>query len=258
MQEPNFTSDRPTFHVVTRRPSQTRTTAPNESAPAVVRPHWTRWWKRLERASLILGLTGLSATSLIAGIGKYLDKMQAVATLEASVKQLEARIAHLEESNKRLENELHFIKGKLESRLTTAPLVDEEKRARNEVVSLAQSVTLPEAFARRNEPTRSAATMSLDPRAPMHVIDKLSMTINYAYRKARSANPNLAGRLLVKCLVDENGDLAASEVLALDAELEDVATNVRDKVKRWNFPETVTGLEEGQYLKTYFLTPSGF
>lgn len=258
MQEPNFTSDRPTFHVVTRRPSQTRTTAPNESAPAVVRPRWTRWWKRLERASLILGLTGLSATSLIAGIGKYLDKMQAVATLEASVKQLEARIAHLEKSNQRLENELHFMKGKLESRVTAAPLVESREPARNDDTPLAQSASLLNVPVQGNEPMQIAATASLDPRAPMHVIDKLSVTINYAYRKARSANPSLAGRLLVKCVVNENGDLAGSEVLALDAELEAVATNVRDKVKRWNFPETVTGLEEGQYLKTYFLTPSGF
>lgn len=258
MHEQNFTSNRPTFHVVTRRPSQTRTNAPNESAAAPVRPRLMRWWKRLERLSLILGLTGLSATSLIAGIGKYLDKMQAVATLEASVKQLEARIAYLEASNIRLENELHFIKGKLESRLSAVPSVEKEEQDRTEVAALTQETTPRVLSVRQDEQARNPATISLDPRAPMHVIDKLSVTINYAYRKARSVNPNLAGRLFVKCVVDENGDLAASEVLALNAELEGVATNVRDKVKRWNFPETVTGLEEGEYQKTYFLTPSGF
>lgn len=58
--------------------------------------------------------------------------------------------------------------------------------------------------------------------------------------------------------MDEAGNLSASEVIALDAEVETVAANVRDKVRRWNFPETVTGLEDGDFQKTYFLTPNGF
>ncbi len=255
MHEQNFNSGRPNFHVVARRTSQAGTSAPSESATKASN---TRWWKSLERFSLILGLIGVSITSLIAGVGKYLDKVQALETLQVKIVQLEEKLGNLEKANVRLENELNFIRGKLERpRAVTSPL-EENDLARNDVTAHAPINKREEALPRRHAHAREETRQSVDTRAPLHIIDKLNMTINYAYRKARSVNPNLAGQLLIKCVLDEEGNLADSQVLALNPELEEVAASVRDKVKRWNFPETVTGLEEGNFQKNYFLTPSGF
>ena len=231
------TSDRPNFHVVTRRAAQ--------AAKA-------KWWKLLERISLILGLTGFSITSLIAGVEKYFDTMQTLETMQAKMVQLEQKLSDLQQTNARLENELNFVKGKLERVRSVTSAPETESLARNETATIARRAVLA------NETPRPASNQSYDARAPLHIIDKLSMTINYAYRKARSANPTVAGRLFVRCKMDEEGNLTASEVLALDPEVEIVAASVRDKVRRWNFPETVTGLEAGNFEKTYFLTPSGF
>jgi cell division protein FtsB len=251
----NSTSGRPNFHIVTRRPSQAETIAPEQNAAAGARVFKTRWWKLLERLSLILGLTGFSITSLIAGVEKYLDTMRTLETLQAKIVQLEERLGNLEKANARLENELNFIKGRLER-----PAAETRLSRANDLARIESSArNLPHAvLSRSSELAREQTAPSRDARAPMHVIDKLNMTISYAYRKARSANPDLAGRLSVRCKMDEEGNLSDSEVVALDAEVEEVAASVRDKVRRWNFPETVTGLEEGNFQKTYFLTPSGF
>ncbi len=237
--EQNPTSDRPNFHVVTRRSSPAHATK-------------AKWWKLLERVSLILGLTGFSITSLVAGVEKYFDTMQTLETMQAKMLQLEEKLGSLQHANARLENELNFIKGRLERARSETPLPEREGMARNEIATSTQPASTS------SEAPRQASKQNYDTRAPLHVIDKLNMTINYAYRKARSSNPNLAGRLSVRCKMDEEGNLTGSEVIALDPEVENVAASVRDKVRRWNFPETVTGLEEGNFEKTYFLTPSGF
>ncbi len=252
MQEQSFDSGRPAFHIVARRTSQANTIAPDEHA---ARASKARWWKLLERLSLILGLTGFSITSLVAGVGKYLDTMQALETLRVKIVQLEEKQDVLEKTNLRLENELNFMRGRLERSRAETQSLEQHNLARNEMAVTAPLNLRREIAPRPNE---SAPVETFDARAPLHIIDKLNMTISYAYRKARNANPNLAGRLFIKCVRDEKGNLIASQVLALDAELEEVAANVRDKVQRWNFPETVTGLEEGDFQKTYFLTPSGF
>lgn len=239
MQQQNPTSDRPNFQIRTKRPAQTRA---------------ARWWKLLERVSLILGLTGFSITSLIAGVEKYFNTMQTLAALQTKIGQLEVKLTQLEQTNARLENELNFMKGRLERTRLETQATATNGGAHNEATTNARSAILPSP----RETTREETAPQYDMRAPLHIIDKLSMTINYAYSKARGTNPKLAGRLLVRCKMDEEGNLSASEVIALDAEVETVAASVRDKVRRWNFPETVTGLEKGNFQKTYFLTPSGF
>lgn len=238
-QQQNPTSDRPNFQVVTKRTAQTRA---------------AKWWKLLERVSLILGLTGFSITSLIAGVEKYFNTMQTLEALQTKIGQLEVKLTQLEQTNARLENELNFMKGRLErTRLETQANTTNDV-ARNTAFTNARRAILPAP----RETSRGETAQNHDTRAPLHITDKLNMTINYAYNKARGANPNLAGRLFVRCKMDEAGNLSASEVIALDAEVETVAANVRDKVRRWNFPETVTGLEDGDFQKTYFLTPNGF
>ncbi len=216
----------------------------------------------MERIGLILGVSGISITSLVAGLGEIQRKLQAVETMQEGLEQHEKRLDELEEKNNEQSNKLNYIEGKIEQPRPTRPLqIPPESAHSNEepISDKPKALTAkPKSSNKSRRHSPESTPQNQDARAPLHVIDKLNMTINYAYRKARAANPNLAGRLWVKCVMDEMGNLSNSEVVALDLELEEVAANVRDKVQRWNFPNTVTGLEEGAYQKTYFLAPSSF
>jgi len=262
MREQNPKPDRLIFYVVARRPSQAKTQVPNANAQAAREASHTSWWKRMERLGLILGVSGISLTSLIAGIGEIQRKLQAVETMQQDLEQHEKRLNDLEKKNDAQFNKLNYIEGKLEEPrpMRPSPMPSEVILSSEEPLPNRPQTPDPKSQStnkgQRQSPEHTHQTQ--DPRAPLHVIDKLNMTITYAYRKALRTNPNLAGRLWVKCIMDEEGNLSNSEVIALDREIEEVAANVRDKVQRWNFPNTVTGLEEGEYQKTYFLTPSGF
>lgn len=253
MREQNSGREQAAFHVVARRTSQPGTQVPRANSEAAGQSFNARRWKLFERLGLILGVTGISITSLIAGIGRVHDQMQAVETLQEKIAAQERRVEELEEINHRQDNEIQYLKGRLEQSQVSASEVPTASRSKSrEPLASASNSALSSSAA-------PAATLrSVEARAPLHVIDKLRMTISYAYRKARMTNPDLAGRLSVKCLPDPAGNLAPSEIVALDPALAALAADVRDKVRRWNFPETVTGLEEGFYQQIYFLTPNGF
>ncbi len=262
MREQNPKPNRLIFYVVARRPSQAKTQIPNTNSQEASKASHASWWKRMERLGLILGVSGISITSLIAGIGEIQRKLQAVETMQENLEQHEKRLNDLEKKNHEQSNQLNYIEGKIEQprplRQSPTPseiILSSEKPLSNEFQAPRPK---PQTTNTNEQQSPEPTPQTQDTRAPLHVIDKLNMTITYAYRKALRANPNLAGRLWVKCIMDEEGNLSNSEVIALDREIEEVAANVRDKVQRWHFPNTVTGLEEGEYQKTYFLTPSSF
>lgn len=263
MREQNPGREQAAFHIVARRTSQAGTQVPPATWEAQRQTFAARRWKLFERLGLILGVAGISITSLIAGIGRIHEQMQAVESLQEKIAAYEKRVEELEEINHRQDNEIQYLKGRIEqSQAQASPVPPANPASARETISRASNSPTSASSADASSADASSAPASPplreETRAPLHVIDKLRITISYAYHKARMTNPNLAGRLSVTCMTDGMGNLTPSEVVALDPELAALALDVRDKVRRWNFPETVTGLEEGGYRQIYFLSPSSF
>ena len=240
------------FKVVARRRKwqQAENTAAHKPPQAA-----TFYWKSFEHTGKIAGITLslLSACGILFAAGSKVQHwLDDLAALHKKVEAQEERLQQNEANDSEQGEQISYIKGRLDQNAR-----QEEKPSEIRDEPQAREQREKPAPVRRPERRRSSSSVApLESFAPP-LSDKLYAAILYYYRQALRLQPNLAGRLTVRCKADAGGYLAA-EVIADTPELAELAGRLAAKIRRWKFPEHVSGVEAGGFQQTYFLSPQGF
>ncbi len=204
-------------------------------------------------AGVVISLLSLCGILFAAGskIQHFIDDL---AHLHQQVDEHEERLQQNEANDSHRAEEVGYLKGKLEQHSDR-----EEHRPSGHVETEPLEQPAPKRMSSRSRPRPSSPPPS--PPVESNAIpigDKLYMAILYEYNQALHLKPDRAGQLTIICRADRAGDLAASEAIASSPELFDLAQHLAARIRRWRFPEHVTGLESGSFRKVYFLSPQGF
>lgn len=243
------------FKVVARRHKRN---AANHTAssqqPQIPQFYWKNFERAGKSAGLVISLLSLCGILFAAGskMQRLLDDLD---TLHQQVQKHEDRLQQNEANDSQQAAEIGYLKGRMEQESEREPNKSEESRKLDVIEE--RKETAPAAHPSRRRSTAAASPPSTESNS-VPIEDKLYATILYYYNQARRLQPDLAGRLIVICKLDRNGALAGSEVIAASPDLAELAERLTGKIRRWKFPEQVTGLESGGFRKTYFLSPQGF